>query len=162
MIKRIINYLKTNKEKVFVLTIGILSYIYYFNTLVTTYIYYMILFVFSLAVLLIFYFIGKINRSKLILWFLKTYLICYFIFYTILICWANTKEIETFNVPLRGYATSKSNAIYFRFKDYKFKRFFTLTKYPLENITEEYEVELDLRQPIHNVYFIDNIRLKKK
>lgn len=136
------------------------SFLYHMNTLTTTIVYYLILLGFSLAVLTLLLLIRKVEKSDFAFTFFKTYLISYLVLFSFLFVLSKTKPNETIHVPLSGYSTSNTDAIYFKFKDFRFKKYYTLTNYSLENITNNYAVELVLKQPADNLFFIEEIRLK--
>lgn len=136
------------------------SYLYHMNTLTTSIVFYLILLGFSLAVLTLLLLIRKVEKSNFVFTFLKTFLISYLVLFSFLFVLSKTKPNETIHVPLSGYSTSNTDAIYFSFKGFKFKRYFYLTNYSLENITNNYDVELVLKQPTDNLFFIEDIKLK--
>lgn len=152
-------YIIKKKYVVIIVLLGA-SYLYHMNTLTTTIVYYLILLGFSLAVLTLLLLIIKVEKSNSVFIFLKTFLISYLVLFSFLFVLSRTKPNKTIHVHLSGYSTSNTDAIYFRLRDFRFKRYYPLTNYSLENITDDYDVELVLKQPVDNLYFIEDIRLK--
>lgn len=162
-IENVIGYIKRKRNVILLIIIGFLSYGYFLSTLVTTYIYYAILLLFSFIICLLrnSFKKAKSNYERLKVYFI-TYLVLYFVFFSSLFCVSKLFNSKIYIVPLNNYSTYKTNAIYFTFCDYKFKRYHYIKKQPHGDVKNKYNIELTLRQPLRHIYFIQYIDVFEK
>lgn len=162
MIKLILGYIVAKRLAILIFAIGFLSYGYYLTTLVTTFFYYIIFLIVAFLICLFWgTFKSEKTRFEKVMFFFKIYLILYFIFFSIFFLTSKFHESKIFVVPLNGYSTAKTDAIYFSFGESKFKRYYNLSRYPLDSLKVKYSVELDLSEPLPNIYFINSIKVAK-
>ena len=139
-----------------------MSYYYYYSTLVTTYLYYFIILFVSLFFVLIFTKDKTKLRSILLIKTIKLALLIYFVFFSFLFIMKNKTNLEIFKTPLNGYYTVNIDGVLFRFQNKNFDRKFNLKNYPQADLKKRYEVKLELRQPLSNIYFIQTLSLIEK
>lgn len=161
--KNLIKFIKKERQKILLIIIGFLSYGYFLSTLVTTFIYYILLLIISFIVcVLMNLFKNSASHFERVTVLFKIYLMLYFSFFTMLFFVSKITKPEIHIVPLNGYSTYKTNAIYFRFQNENFSRHCNLNGYPLDSLEYKYNVKLNLKQPLPNIYFIQYFEIVRK
>lgn len=161
-IRSIKNIIKRERDKILMMIVGFLSYGYFLSTLVTTFLYYVSFLIISLIICVLWSSFKKLetNFEKFVIFF-KIYLILYFLFFSMIYIVNLWDKPQPFIVPLNSYSTAKTDAIYFSFCNNKFKRYYNISKYPLDSLINNYKVQLNLSQPLPHIYYIKSIELSK-
>lgn len=92
------------------------------------------------------------------------YAFCWIAIYTYGFAVQSEKKKQTYVVPLSGYYTRRIDGVIFYFKGDKFDR-----KYSIQELADQYgerlldshEVHLTLTKVLPDVYYLENLRIKK-
>lgn len=168
--KKMIKKLKDNIETIIVFHIGLIALKFYQNTLVTSYYFYVILFLICIPL----YFLLTINfrfKNKIFA-YLKLIIYTYVFIMSILYLRLWKYEEQTYQLPLEAYSYGRIDEIYFTFENIYFGKNLTLTNYPGrdgvkkftedEDLTKIYDVYLKLENPFKYVYLVDDVYLVRK
>jgi hypothetical protein len=154
----------TNWQQYGYFVIAIISFGFHLRTLITSYFYYLLLLFCSIAVVMIFDIYKKrisTNWDRLVICS-KTFLVLYFAFFSILFFVKQYKRTEVYRIPIEGYYTSRIDGIIFIFQNFTFNRNADFANLYSENITRDYDILIELRQPIVKIYFVESISFIRK
>lgn len=141
---------------------GIICFLLYQQTLVTTKFYFLIIVFLSI----LFEIICRIIKGEDIKYFwdapltyVKRIILLYFCFFSFLfILKLNMKSIIV-RIPIKGSYTHQVDGVIFDFNGYTYDRKIELNGIDPQYLLKNYNLELVLKQPLPNIYFVEDILL---
>jgi hypothetical protein len=128
--------------------------------LVTSYIYYLILIIISLLITLLIRFkIMHLFDKSLFVTFLVVCCLIYDVFLSGLLVYSKYNKSEFYIVKMKGYTLSRIDEIFFKFHNKIFSRRYNLNNYNVKELKDNYNIKLELKQPLRNIYYIESINL---
>jgi len=81
------------------------------------------------------------------------------VFFSGLTVFSKYNKSEVYIVKMRGYTLSRRDEIFFKFNNKSFSRRYNLNNYNIKELKDNYNIKLELKQPLKNIYYIKRMDL---
>ena len=154
---------KIDSEFIAMVIIPLVALYNFLHFLITSNMYYLILIVIALILtFIVIYFIKKTFKNSYLLTFGVIFVFTFVVFSFALRVSANNSKTEIFTVKLIHYSYRKNHGATFKFNNQNFKRPLNCRNYSKEDLINNYNVKLSLKQPLRGIYYIESMDLIHK